>query len=166
MTKLKTLRKRADLTQQELADLVDVSRYTIIRWEKPLDEGGNVPEEWRIPQLSEALGVDEDEVREAVAPEAAPGDDEGYVTDEGAAHDWQQVVVRDREMDDLVRVILMSLPEFLDQRAWVAAFDADAYIETTNRSREMVEEYLPRAVESDYVERVGTIDYVLRLKFP
>ena len=56
--KLKRLRKEAGLTQTVLADLVDVSRRTIISWE--LDE--RIPASDKIPKLAAALHVTADEL--------------------------------------------------------------------------------------------------------
>lgn len=52
MTKLSVLRKAANLTQQQLADLLNVGRSTVTMWEI----GRNAPPSKYLLALSEALG--------------------------------------------------------------------------------------------------------------
>ena len=56
--RLKTFRKQKDLTQQQLADLLNISNKSVSRWES---EGG-YPDIELLPALAKALGVTVDEL--------------------------------------------------------------------------------------------------------
>ena len=53
-TRLKTLRERAGLTQEQLAERMDVSGQSVWDWEN----GRKRPGLGRVPRLSEVLGVE------------------------------------------------------------------------------------------------------------
>lgn len=56
--RLKELRKKAGLTQEELAELIDVHLNTISRWENGID----TPKTFKITQLAKVLNVNEVEL--------------------------------------------------------------------------------------------------------
>ncbi|MBR0186508.1 MAG: helix-turn-helix transcriptional regulator [Synergistaceae bacterium] len=56
--RLRELRKKAGLTQEELAEYVDVHLNTISRWENGID----TPKTFKIKRLAEALHVSETEL--------------------------------------------------------------------------------------------------------
>lgn len=70
MTNLEVLRKRAKLTQQELADKVGVSRVTVARWEI---EGPHArrPNKFVLRAIAEALNIPVSEI-EFTDREATP----------------------------------------------------------------------------------------------
>jgi transcriptional regulator with XRE-family HTH domain len=55
---LAELRKRAGLTQQQLADVLEVRQATVASWER----SANPPRGQSIPPLAEALGVSVDQL--------------------------------------------------------------------------------------------------------
>lgn len=75
--RLKTLRERAGLTQEQLAEQMDVSGQSVWDWEN----GRKRPGLGRVPRLSEVLGVEPGLLFPPLgepAGDAAPGpDDEG-----------------------------------------------------------------------------------------
>lgn len=158
---LALLRKRRGLSQQELADVLGVSRGTISRWENAKYS----PDVSRLDDLADALDTDVQTLRKAMEVEDKEPP-RHYVESEDDVSDWRDVVVVDRDIDDFTRVVLMSLPVFMDRKSWVVTVTVDEYIERTGRSREMVEEHLPKAMASQYVERIGKVEYTARLKFP
>ena len=62
--RLRRLRKKAGLTQEELAFKVDVSLMTLRRWEK----GNSTPRTEFVKRLAEALGVPQSELLEGSPP--------------------------------------------------------------------------------------------------
>lgn len=100
------------------------------------------------------------------AAQLKPPVSRNYVTSDDEVSAWRDVVVVDQDIDSYTRVILMSLPIFLDDD-WRIAVTLDEYVEQTGRSRNLAEEYLPKAVESQYVERITDgDDSAVRLCFP
>ena len=80
---LATLRKNANMTQQDVADRLGVSNKTISKWES----GGGFPDIVILPALAELYGVSADEL---LAGEALPREEQGtsqvelYLTQRGA----------------------------------------------------------------------------------
>ena len=58
MTELRTLRKRAQLTQEDLGAAVGVSRQTVINWES----GNAWPSTALLPKIARTLGCTIDEL--------------------------------------------------------------------------------------------------------
>lgn len=63
--RLRELRKKAGLTQEELAERVDVHLNTISRWENGID----TPKTFKVKRLAEALHVSELELLNGSTPE-------------------------------------------------------------------------------------------------
>ena len=66
-------RKALGLTQEQLAELLDVERTTVTRWER----GQAQPQPWLRPRLARVLRVSADRLAELLAPGAAPARAEG-----------------------------------------------------------------------------------------
>lgn len=66
--KLYTLRKQAGMTQQDLAEKLNVSRQAVSRWEM----GTAMPEIENLVAISDCLGVTLDELLREKEPEPAP----------------------------------------------------------------------------------------------
>ena len=81
---LATLRKNANMTQQDVADRLGVSNKTISKWES----GGGFPDIVILPALAELYGVSADELLagESLRGEApdAPSQVEHYLAQRGA----------------------------------------------------------------------------------
>lgn len=65
MDNIKLLRKKQDLTQQQLADRLHVVRQTVSKWEK----GESAPDGDMLPAVAEALGVPLEELMGLPRPE-------------------------------------------------------------------------------------------------
>ena len=76
--RLRKLRKSAGLTQEELAERVDVHLNTISRWENGVD----VPKTFKLKRLAEALHVSETELLNG------PADGRVRLT---LVYDWEQM---------------------------------------------------------------------------
>lgn len=67
--KIRQYRKQAGLSQEELADKLEVSRQAVSKWEM----GQSAPDPEKIVRMSELFGVSTDELlKEQTAPAAAP----------------------------------------------------------------------------------------------
>lgn len=80
---LKALRKKAGLTQEELADRLEVTSKTISNWEL----GNFIPTVDDVKKLAEALGVSEQQL---LAPDTRPS---GWVLTIKVAQDFREEVI-------------------------------------------------------------------------
>lgn len=67
--RLKKLRKKAGLTQEQLAEKINIHETTVRRWENK----GNIPNGALLPRISEALGVSENELFNDPLPDNTGG---------------------------------------------------------------------------------------------
>lgn len=58
MIKIKELRQRAGIKQQDLAQKLHYSQVTIAKWEQP----GNFPRAYLLPELAKIFGVSIDDL--------------------------------------------------------------------------------------------------------
>lgn len=86
-TYLATLRKNADMTQQEVADRLGVSNKTVSKWES----GGGFPDISILPALAELYGVSADEL---LAGEPLPREQGGTSQVENFLHQRQTLRFR------------------------------------------------------------------------
>lgn len=73
-TNLQFLRKRQNLTQEEFAEKLDVSRQTVSKWESDL----SYPEMEKLLQLCDQFGCDLDTLTRGSAPDSLAEDSAGY----------------------------------------------------------------------------------------
>ena len=71
---LQFLRKRADMTQEQLAEALEVTRQSVSKWES----GAGFPEMEKLLRLSELFGVDLDTLLKGSAEESVREDVHGY----------------------------------------------------------------------------------------
>lgn len=71
---LQFLRKRADMTQEQLAEALEVTRQSVSKWES----GAGFPELEKLLRLSELFGVDLDTLLKGSAEESVREDVHGY----------------------------------------------------------------------------------------
>jgi transcriptional regulator with XRE-family HTH domain len=152
---IKERRKELKLRAQDIADLMGVSRPLISQWEG----GVPVPQE-RIADLARALDL----------PEEAFAVVTRYVKTDDDIKAWRRRVFADHDQDKHVRIMLMYLPELLDEK--------DIGIKTYNGSMERVAEAVAiltsdqaakawsKVLWSPYVERHGDSAFCLYLCFP
>ena len=101
--RLLTLRKSLDLTQEQLAEKLNVSRQSVSKWES----GQSVPELDKIVALSVIFGVTTDSL---LKPSEMT---ELSVKTELLEKQQQQMLVRERKRSHIIRCIAYSIGVYL-----------------------------------------------------
>lgn len=104
------LRKDKDMTQLELADVMNVSYQAVSNWER----GASMPDMGKLPQLAETLGVSIDELLgggrgSALVQHVADGSEETYIREGDVSIDdagEAAVVLKPRQVRRVVRLIV------------------------------------------------------------
>ena len=162
--KLREARKREGLTQEELAEQIGSQSYTISRYER----GKRYPTDEVVGQLADVLELDESELKKELAEERKTQSvEERWVNDSDEVDPWRDRVAASR-IEPLAKVLLMSLPMFLDRETWVVAVTTDEVDEEVHLDREALEEEAwPAVLDSPFVERVGErVEWCFKLTFP
>lgn len=95
---IKTRRKELGLTQQELADMIGLSRGRIAQW-----EGGDaIPDDW-VKDLARELKVTPDALRENTR----------VVRKDSELEEWLQLLFHDHETSDVIRPTLVWMGKFM-----------------------------------------------------
>lgn len=102
--KISTLRKEKEMTQRELADLLNVTDKAVSKWERDVC----CPDTLTIPRLAEILGVSVDELLQAKAVPDAGHRGAGYLI---------QLILRAVPLAMGVAVVVLSLLGELDMRS-------------------------------------------------
>lgn len=101
--KIFTLRKGSDLTQEQLAEALNVSRQSISKWES----GQATPELEKIVAMSQVFGVTTDSLLQ-------PSEiDELSVKTEILAKQQQQLLAREKRNRKIIRCLLYSIGVYL-----------------------------------------------------
>lgn len=168
---IKHRRKQAGLSQSELGDKLGVTHTTISRYERGIRQ----PSPKVLHRIADVLDTEveelrhlDDELREEGSSRDEP-DASGngvYVATRSDISRWRSAVIRDRGLDDMTELLLLALPEFLDKSNWVATVTIEQFARETNRNPEITESHWPEMIASPYVERLGEVEWVLRLTFP
>jgi len=152
--RLKEAREAKDVTQKELADRCEVSRMTVYRWETD-----GLPES-RFEQVADALGVRVEDLR------TDTGDGQGRVVgSKDAADEWLNAVMT-ADLDRDVKMLTSYLVGVLNQYHWVVSIDPASLADETNEDLEWVRAHWDDMLETEFVERIGPAEYVLRLVIP
>lgn len=155
---LKKLRKRAGLTQKQVADELGVHFTAISKWERY----GDLPD-GRVGQIAEALGVSESELRgRPDEEEPTPG---RTVRTSADVNRWRDSLAR-ADLDFELRGILSMLPAFQS-----ADDDWPLVVVTPEELRDKVpadvlNRHWDSVIASGWVEQVKGMEWVLRLVFP
>lgn len=101
--KIFTLRKGSDLTQEQLAEALNISRQSISKWES----GQATPELEKIVAMSQVFGVTTDSLLQ-------PSEiDELSVKTEILAKQQQQLLAREKYHQKIIRCLLYSIGIYL-----------------------------------------------------
>lgn len=149
-------RKELGLTAREVAERMNVSRGLISQWEGGLTP---IPDD-RLPELADALEMTLGDLASAAF----------FVRTEADVHEWRDAVFRDHDLEPVVQVVLIWLPEVLDTpdgsiATYTGSIDRVA---TAIRSLSVddVRDAWADVLASPYVERHTDAEWCLRLKFP
>lgn len=163
---IRRFREKKGLTMAELGELIGVSHTTISRYER----GSRTPSAEKLRDIAQALGVSVSEMvdmEKAIKGEIlARPDLIGFVSSETDSTRWRDMVLSDHELDPWVQMILVALPIFMDRISWVVPITIDQFIEETGRSKEIVKAHWGAVSNSKYVDRVGKVEWVFRLRIP
>ncbi|WP_342757329.1 helix-turn-helix transcriptional regulator [Kineothrix sedimenti] len=101
--KLLTLRKSKDLTQEQLAERLNVSRQSVSKWES----GQTVPELEKIIALSEIFDVTTDCLLKPSAIDALS------VKTEMLEKQQEQMLIREKKRNQIIRCVIYSMGIYL-----------------------------------------------------
>ena len=163
--KVLELRNKLRMSQRELGERAGVKQSMISQ----IERGVKAISIDLMPELARALGVDESVLTlEALAPKTRLGAPGSFGASDEDIQVWRTRILRDLDVSDGASVILALLasPPFLDGRSWIVFVTVEQFIRDTGRSRKYVEEHWPEAMESNYVELIGEVEWSFRLKFP
>lgn len=157
--RLREIRKSKGLRQQDLADEIGeagVSQVSVSRWER---EG--IPE-YIVDQVAEVLDVSVDDLNPDDQGSEA---DQEYVTSGEDVRPWRNAVSR-AQMDPDLQVLLMALPLFIDEKTGIVTLKLDDFAQEVPVGRTLIGERWGDVIDSPFVERIGHLEWVLRLAFP
>lgn len=150
-------RKELGMNQEQLAEVLGVHRNTVARWER---SGKVAPD--RLADLAKALGVESKTILRGGYEKKDDDDSSGSYA---IIHSWRNAISI-AQMDPYVRLVLGILPVFMDMETGVIAVTMRQLIETAHLTPERVEEVWPAVISSQFVERVGQVEYMFKLRFP
>jgi len=162
---LKKAREGAGMSQDDLKEASGVSVSNISRYEN----SHRNPSDESLDALIEALEVDqetEDRMREAVrrARDKTTGPN-GMVDDPDKIEPWTNAVLSS-ELPGNARIILANARHLLDEQSWVVAATTEEIADAANLSPSEVESAIHHALDSPFLERIGSVEWAFRLTFP
>lgn len=159
--KIREMRKKAGLTQTDLAERLNVAQSIISRWEQGRDE---VPRPRRA-EIAEVLGVTIAELGadEQAAEDARSWREDGYIRTSGEVNAWRDKLGVS-SMNPYLRLILSILPSF--RHGEIVLVTRQQLIDDANLPGELVDEHWPAVLASEWVERVGEVEWAFRLVMP
>lgn len=158
---IRRMRKTAGLSQADLADRLGVHQTVVSRWERGV---ADLPDD-RVGDLAEALNVPPQDLKRLGVPE--PDSSSGYVNSEAERSSWRDAVY-ESDLSGEAKLILTALavPQLLNKNLWIVTTTVDEFLEVVKLNPELVRAHWDEAISSPFVERVGSVEWVLRLKFP
>lgn len=171
---IQQMRKRQGLTLEELGERSGIHQTSISRYERGVRE----PRLKAVQSIADALGVSVEEIMSLAKSLEYAESEEGaeYVpaVDQGSGEDAEQpfnlerwrVLVSLAKMDWRAKLLLSLLPAFLDRESGIVGITRDEAIERGDLSESTVDTAFPIVLESGFVERIGAVEYMLRLRFP
>lgn len=150
---LEDLRQKEGLSLRGAGDLIGVSHTTVRRWEKR----GYVRDD-KVDAYAKVLGVEPDKLREeqGTPPSSyvrGPGDFDGY-----------RAAVSRYSCAGPVKLLLMLLLEFFDEDLRAAAVTKQSMADISGYDLDDVDAHWQDVLDSPFVEQVGSVEYVMKLK--
>lgn len=165
---VREFRKRAGLTQGQLATLISVRQATVSRWERNERE---VPLEL-VEEITKACGFSYDDFLARVDELNAallskpPPPPTGHVTDGAGLDAWTTRVIADGPDDPNLKLLLFVLQNYVDKTSWVVSGTIPQIAASASLPVGMVEDLWEELLASPFVERVGSGEWTLRLVVP
>lgn len=156
--RLKAIRERTGLTQEEVADEMGLTKATISKWENDTP----IPDK-RIPKLAAALRMSPAELQAEIY-----GKDQDVVREPDQLALWRNRV-SEAELDEGVRFLLLCLPVFADPDTRVVVITVDEFADRLHLNQTRVERDWPAMLDTPFVETFGPEKlggYALKLRFP
>ena len=165
---VREFRKRAGLTQGQLAKLINVRQATVSRWERserevPLDLVGDITTACGFFYDDFLTRVDE---LSAASLNETPPPPTGQVTSEATLTAWTTRVIADGPDDPNLKLLLFVLQNYVDKTSWVVSGTIPQIALSASLPTGMVEDLWAELLGSPFVERVGSGEWVLRLVVP
>lgn len=166
---IRKIRKDKGLTLDDVAGPCDVSAVTISRYER----GERQPDKKMVRCIAGVLDTPVDQLF-AVAAQFEPDEPvstkesvSGYVASEGDRSAWRDAVY-ESDLSGETKLILtaLALPQFINKSLWIVTTNVEEFLEVVKLDPELVRAHWDEAISSPFVERVGSVEWVLRLKFP
>lgn len=160
---IRQLRTEKGYSQEELGERVGVSKMTISRWES------SDPPEHRVQEIAAALGCSVTHLRQAAAQlsaqATAQAETTSFVRSVAGINAWRNAIAL-AGLDPHVALILAILPAFLDVETGVVVVTTAELYGRANLPPEWVQTHLPAVLASPWVDRIGQVEWVLKLVFP
>ncbi len=169
------MRKRSGLTLRELAEMAGISHTTLSRYEN----GHREPRLRAVQSIADALGITVEEIMSlAQSLEYAEGEGAEYVPAAPSTlsgdhlHGERFNLERWRVLVSLAdigwreKLLLGLLPAFMDRESGIVAITRDEAITQGYLSEETVDIGFSIILNSGFVERIGAVEYMLRLQVP
>lgn len=164
---IRVLRNERDMTLRELADQVSVQLQSISRYER----GDRRPADETLNEIAEAFGLDVDDImrlarQKSDEADGATPDIQGRVTSSLDRDHWRDRVATDERIDQEVKLLLFAVSALADQDSWVASFTLGELVERVGLEEPTISAHWDEMLESGYVERLGKVEWTLKLVFP
>ena len=115
--RIATLRKKKDMTQQQLADMLLVSNKAVSKWER----GGGLPDLVTVPKLASSLGISIDDLLVGGSDESVLVDEGGCANNHGVSNTGCQQQGADTEQQICSGSSLKGLEKFKKKKLLLGA---------------------------------------------
>lgn len=159
-SKIKKLRKRSGLTQEELGERLGRSKGTISRWEKY----GDVPDTM-LADLADVFGVEITALSGHLEVVEAGVAEVSIVNGPSSFARWFNELSKSGIDPELFTVMIVIGRE-ASVPPWVASVSIGYLADTTPLTRPTLERLWPQVLESEWLERRGSGEWTFILKFP
>lgn len=168
------MRKRQGLTLDFLAEKSGVHQTTLSRYER----GQREPRLKAVQSIADALGVTVEDIMSLAkaleyaeseeGAEYVPAVTQGTDGDQSKPFNLERwrVLASLAKMDWRAKLLLGLLPAFLDRESGVVAITREQAITRGHLDADFVDAAFPVVLESGFVERIGEVEYLFRLRFP
>lgn len=156
---LRRRRKEIGKTLREVGQEVGRHLQTVSHWERT----GEVPKAM-VPAIAAAYDLKESELEEAIGVEDGHRQGQNLVDSWESYQEWR-VAMLSSDLSDDERLIHAAIDTFLLPGDWSAGFTLDELTPRTGLSRERIDELWPKILDSPWLHRPFTAEWVFKLRF-